>query len=237
MGEEEFSLGVSVTLKSDLHIAGPGRVLPLVDRTVEVNDQRLPIIPASSFRGRLRAELERILNAVGERTCNAPRPDRMCPHAAIPNRHSDEEPYYCRACRIFGCAWRLSAITLTDLAPKKEEGHQLSQRTGVSINRRSGTAEEQRLYVIETVARGPADPLCFAGAIEGRLERQDLGWLLAGVKAITHIGSGKARGLGRVHDIGLSLSVHGPKAGQWRTVDWQQIRKEALGADATESNR
>lgn len=242
MAEEQFRLQIKLALQSDLHIAGPGRTLPLVDRSVEVDEQRKPIIPASSFRGRLRAELERILNALDEETCIAPRPDRMCPHAQLRQQPVDvEEPHYCRACRIFGSAWRLSAITLTDLLPAESafnnQAH-LSLRTGVSINRRLGTAEEQRLYVTETVPRQPAEqPLCFSGQVEGWLERDDLGWLLAGVKALTHIGSGKARGLGRIQNVELTLQVYEPKVRQWQVVEWEKVMKEALERDATESNR
>jgi CRISPR/Cas system CSM-associated protein Csm3 (group 7 of RAMP superfamily) len=236
MAEERFRLQLKLTLQSDLHIAGPGRTLPLVDRSVEINEQRQPIIPASSFRGRLRAELERILQALGQAVCTAPRPDRMCPHAALQSKPVGEaEPYYCRACRIFGSAWRLSAITLTDLLPETGFNRQFPLRTGVSINRRLGAAEEQRLYMFETVPHQQVAH--FSGKVEGWLTRDDLGWLLAGVKAMTHIGSGKARGLGRIQDVELSLQVYDLEARQWQALDWEGVRKEALENDATESNR
>jgi CRISPR/Cas system CSM-associated protein Csm3 (group 7 of RAMP superfamily) len=210
---------------------------------VEVNEQRQPIIPASSFRGRLRAELERILNALGETTCVAPRPERMCPHVSLslrPGAAAEDEPYYCRACRIFGSAWRLSAITLTDLQSEKvfDSKESLPLRTGVSLNRRLGTAEEQRLFVTETVPyQTAAQAISFAGRIEGWLTRDDVGWLLAGVKSLTHIGSGKARGLGRIQTLELTLQVYEPKTRQWQDVNWEKVRKEALERDATESNR
>ncbi len=238
MSEEQFQLQIKLMLQSDLHIAGPGRTLPLVDRSVEVNEQRQPIIPASSFRGRLRAELERILNGLGEKTCIAPQPDRMCPHTA---RSADtDEPYYCRACRIFGSAWRFSAITLTDLLSEKafDQKEPLPLRTGVSINRRLGTAEEQQLFVTETVpSQAKAQALSFSGKIDGWLTREDIGWLLVGVKSLTHIGSGKARGLGRIKSLDMTLQVYEPTAQEWQAVDWEKVRKEALECDATESNR
>lgn len=235
MSEERFRLDIRLSMQSDLHIAGPGRTLPLVDRSVEVNAGRQPIIPASSLRGRLRAELERLLNGFGHKTCVAPRPDRMCPHAALDERA--QEPYYCRACRIFGSAWRLSAITLTDLQAEFNDKKTFPLRTSVSINRRSGTAEEQRLYVTEAVPRqAETGTLVYSGCITGWLNRDDLGWLVTGVKLLTHIGSGKARGLGRIDDLELSLWIYDPQTRQWQTVDWAKVRKETLERDATESN-
>lgn len=239
MAEERFRLQLNLTLQSDLHIAGPGRTLPLVDSSVEINEQRQPVIPASSFRGRLRAELERILKALDEPVCNAPRPDRMCPHAALQNNLPEEEPYYCRVCRIFGSAWRLSSITLTDLRPQPEtkfdDQAPFPLRTGVSINRRLGVAEEQRLYVVETVPHQSAAR--FSGTVEGWLARDDLGWLLVSVKAMTHIGSGKARGLGRIQIVELSLQIYEPETRQWQPLDWEKVRKEALERDATKGDR
>jgi CRISPR/Cas system CSM-associated protein Csm3 (group 7 of RAMP superfamily) len=228
MAEEQFRLQVQLELQTDLHIAGPGRTLPLVDRSVEVDETGQPIIPASSFRGRTRAQVERLAVALGERICRAPRPDQTCPHFGLPD--------YCRICRIFGSAWRLSAVAFADLKLTSDlTGEQLSEalplRTGVSLNRRLNTAEEARLFVTEMTAREiAAGKLGFNGEIEGRLEQSDLGLLIGGINTLTHLGGGKARGAGRVKIANLALDFY--RQGKWAKQDWGEVVKEVAADDA-----
>ena len=231
MSVERFRLNVRLELKTDLHIAGPGRTLPLVDRSVEVDETGMPFIPASSFRGRLRAHLERLLKAVGEKVCHAPRPDSMCPHAGW--------PAFCRACRIFGSPWRLSAVTFIPLTLAESQRLSLEPlsfplRTGVGINRRLNTVEEQRLFVLETVPQEvKAHSLVFEGQIEGWLEREDIGWLIAGLRTLTHLGGGKGRGLGRVQIKRVELIFYDESTKQWQPQDWEAILKEVKFGDST----
>jgi CRISPR/Cas system CSM-associated protein Csm3 (group 7 of RAMP superfamily) len=231
MAAEQFQLAARLQVHTSLHIAGPGRTLPLVDRSVEVDELGLPLIPASSFRGRLRAHVERLLKTLGEQVCQAPRPDRMCPHAGLPN--------FCRACCIFGSAWRLSAVSFSDwtLSSNLHEAFRdkpLPLRTNISINRRLNTAEEQRLFVMETVPSQLSErALCFEGRIEGWLEQDELGWLLAGLRTLSHIGSSKARGLGRVSIIGMQLLLHDKVQHQWQSRDWGAVLREVVSRGAT----
>jgi CRISPR/Cas system CSM-associated protein Csm3 (group 7 of RAMP superfamily) len=235
VAEEQFLLAVHVALQTSLHIAGPGRTLPLVDRSVDVDEAGIPFIPASSFRGRLRAHVERLLKAFGELVCCAPRPEHMCPHVGL-------DIDFCRVCRIFGSAWRLSATTFTDLTPPEEQREALkhnalvkptfSLRTGISINRRLNTAEQQRLFVMETVPdKFNSQGLCFEGSIEGWLERDDLGWLLAGLRTITHLGGGKARGMGRVRVSIATFESFDKTTQQWKRDDWEVMLEEAMQHD------
>jgi len=232
MSEQQFRLTVRLKLQTDLHIAGPGRTLPLVDRTVEVNSKGIPFIPASSLRGRLRAQVERLLKAFGQKVCSAPRPERMCPHAGLPD--------FCTACRIFGSPWRLSAVTFTDWFPPSKqqeafvnEEQVFSTRTGIGINRRLNTVEEKRLFVTETVPEKVAqEELTFEGQIEGWLERKDIGWLLAGLQTLMHLGGGKARGLGRVEVVTINLEFYDEATGNWERQDWQAVLKEAISDGA-----
>lgn len=230
MAEEQFRLIVRLELQTDLHIAGPGRTLPLVDRSVEVDEQGKPIIPASSFRGRVRAQVERLAVTLGEEICRAPRPEQICPHYGLAD--------YCRICRIFGSVWRLSSVMFTDLTlvtQLREEALERAflLRTGVSINRRLGTAEAQRLFVTEMTAHQiEAEKLCFEGQIEGWLERPDLGLLIGGINTLTHIGGGKARGAGRVKIANLVLSFYQPASQRWEDQDWHAIVQEVISDNA-----
>jgi CRISPR/Cas system CSM-associated protein Csm3 (group 7 of RAMP superfamily) len=184
-----FEIDIEVKLQSDLHTTGPGRVLPLVDRSIEVDAKGNPVIPAASFRGRTRAQLERLLDALGEQVCSPPDPEKMCPHSK-PGSLPDK---YCRACSIFGNAWRQTQVFFSDLSIGEPVG--VHTRTGIGINRMLNTVEEQRLFVIEAV---PQVSTIFSGKVEGCLSREDLAWLLASIRSLTHLGGGKGRGLGRV---------------------------------------
>jgi len=219
-------------LKADsaIHIGGPGHTLPLVDRSVEVDEMGLPFIPASSFRGRVRAHLERLLKAFGKPVCTPPRPDLMCPHNPAVTQKGER---FCLACRIFGSAWRLSPVIFSDLELVEDYGLLEKGpwvRTGASIDRRLGTAEEQRLFAIEAVPPQVKDTaLVFQGVIEGQLSREDLGWLVASLRMVTHLGGGKARGLGRVQVEIEEVQTWDKDKKVWKKADWQALVKEALG--------
>ena len=60
-----FELEVEATLRSDLHVAGVGRTVALIDRCIERDAQGRALIPATSFKGRTRAHYERLLSALG----------------------------------------------------------------------------------------------------------------------------------------------------------------------------
>lgn len=254
MAEERFRLTVRIELQTSLHIAGPGRTLPLVDKSVEVDEVGIPLIPASTFRGRLRAQTERLARSLGEMVCQSPRPDRMCPHlkredygaikpqSELPGEDSTQ-PYFCRACRIFGSAWRLSNLGFTDLRPRGNQWQttedQLPARIGVSISRLSQTAEEQRLFAIETVphqierAEKDTAKLQFEGRLDGWLDRDDLGLLIAAIRTLTHFGGGKARGTGRVEVAALELDFYEPVAKTWQRRSWQDLLKEVKFGETT----
>jgi hypothetical protein len=72
-------------------------------------------------------------------------------------------------------------------------------RPGVALNRRRGTAEAGRLFLVETSPPLPAPGLLFAHprAIRGHLpDAAPLHLLLAGCRLLTGFGAGETRGLG-----------------------------------------
>lgn len=209
-------------LSSPFHTLGPGRVVALVDRPIELDAQGYPFIPASSIRGRLRVHLERLLRQVGYPVCTPPVPDRMCPHAG----YND----YCLVCRIFGSVWRPAAVVSTDLrlvAPRPAPTLLRSERTAVGISRRLGTAQAERLFTLESAdARADGVPLRFEGNMIGRLEADEAGWLLAAVSLVTHLGGSKARGLG---EVSMSVKeVACQRNGAWHSVDPTHLIEEVL---------
>mgnify|MGYP000123796775 CR=1 FL=1 len=215
-----FRLDTEVVLKGMLHVAGLGRPRPLVDRCVAVDEHGVPYLPASSVRGRVRAHLERLLRAWGLPVCAPPRPERMCPHACL----EGTEGGYCLACRLFGSPWRDGAVVCEDFRPQGGPGSGGAEphtwdglmvvRTGVGIGRKLGTVREERLFFTEALPRVIAgEGLRFGGALEVRAEPAELGWLVAAMRLVTHLGAQKGRGLGRVE-----LRVTG--VARWDGRDW-----------------
>jgi len=152
----------------------------------------------------------------------------MCPHlegiaALVP----EEEPY-CLACRIFGSSWRESAVVFSDLKLEGAEKESLT-RTGVGISRRLGSAQAERLFTTETTA----EELRFAGEVEGLLTREEAGWLLVALRTVTHLGGGKARGLGEVHLTSESLERWDAEREEWAAEDAARLIEEVL-SDATD---
>lgn len=231
---QRIRITLRAELTSALHILGPGRTAVLLDRSIELDLQGYPLIPASSIRGRVRVHLERLLNAWGKPVCTPPSPDKMCPHYCKSNQAPDGG--YCFACRIFGSSWHPSGISNSDLhLVEKERFHPdllRSQRTSVAISRRLGIAQSGALLFTETTVRDiDNQSLCFEGMMQGRLSKKEAGWLLAGVRLVTHAGGSKARGLGEMR---LSATeVLWWQEGRWQAAEADKLIEEALGNATT----
>ena len=223
---EMIRIALRAELRTALHILGPGRAAALTDRPIELDPDGYPLIAASSIRGRLRAHLERLLAAYGQPVCAPPAAERMCPHG--PAR---PDGGYCMACRIFGSPWREAGITTSDLLLDPDQRVDSSllrgERTSVSISRRLGTAQSERLFALETT-RPALDgaPLAFQGTLIGRIEPVEAGYLLAAVGLVTHAGGSKARGLGELRLA--ATSVDWRRANAWVEADAHELIEEAL---------
>jgi CRISPR/Cas system CSM-associated protein Csm3 (group 7 of RAMP superfamily) len=147
----------------------------------------------------------------------------MCPHLKEVAALLPEDEPYCTACRIFGSAWRESAVVFSDLKLQNGEKESLF-RTGVGISRRLGSAQAERLFTTEMTAKG----LRFAGEVEGLLTRKEVGWLLTAFKTVTHLGGDKARGLGQVCLSPESLERWDAEEGEWTAEDETKLIEEVL---------
>lgn len=228
---QPIRIKLQARLQSALHIAGPGRAVALVDRPIELDSAGYPLIPASSIRGRLRAHLERLLKAWDQPVCTPPQPAQMCPHV-WGNHPARPKQGYCLACRLFGSVWYEAALLSDDLrliAEQRGDPDLLRmERMSLSVGRRLGTAQSERLFATETTTPYLADePLCFEGTMIGMVTAEEAGWLLAAVPTITHAGGSKARGLGAL-DLTVA-EVAWWQDGQWMTVSTPaDLIKEAL---------
>jgi CRISPR/Cas system CSM-associated protein Csm3 (group 7 of RAMP superfamily) len=158
------------------------------------------LIPASTIKGRLRDECQRILLGLNaaQPVCEPPRAEKMCPQPFI-NGDSDVE--YCPICRIFGSPWRPSTLYFSDLIfPKSrfvEEIRNTSTKIGVSIDRCTRTAKDKTLYYLETSPQGYDSVFGRRMTIEGRIgDEAEAALLYAGIQSLLNIGGSKSVGLG-----------------------------------------
>ncbi len=171
---------------------------------------RLPILPGSTLKGRLRHECERIVRSLTDddnAVCHGPAPHGMCPLDPARLGHQDRKA--CPVCQVFGSPWLPSALRFSDLRWTLAE--ELADeplpvtdlRYGVSLRRARRVAEEDRLFTTETFA--PTRETTYVGQVVGHFPDDDserywqVALVLAGLRAITSLGGGRSRGLGWCH--------------------------------------
>ncbi len=200
------SLSITAVIDTALCIGAGGSSGSLADKPiVRTADNRL-LIPASQLKGRWRHECEKLARSLGWPICHSPRAETMCPqrldisHEADFHRHDyqiTENKYHCLICQIFGNPSLPSRIEFNDLVCE-ELAENLAEvlRPGVTINRRRKTAEDQKLFFLETSP--PALKLKFQGTIEIYPDAppQTKPLMLAALKHIHALGGSKSTGLG-----------------------------------------
>ncbi|MBL7183260.1 MAG: hypothetical protein ISS50_02295 [Anaerolineae bacterium] len=177
----------------------------VADKPMLKDAWRVPYVPGSSFKGKLRHECEKIVRALTETddtVCYSPNADTMCPQ-----RRPPEDPY-CPVCRVFGSPWYPAPFTFSDLRLrddlygfffKRAAALKTRTRFGVGISRRRGVAQEDLLYTTEVWPQD-LDKLVFTGCVEGEIASRRELWqvalILAGMRSLYALGGGKSRGMG-----------------------------------------
>lgn len=193
----EIEINLKVKLESPFTFGTGSSGGSTADKALLKNAAGRPIIPGSSLKGRVRQECERIIRALvipwpTAWHCEPPYPDRMC-----------KGPNFCPVCRIFGSPWHPGPVTFDNLslAPVSREwrhfrGLEVTQlRSGVGINRKRLTSEENLLYTTEVYT--PPSTLFYQGRIWGQVtERREAALLVAGIRSVLTIGGASSRGLG-----------------------------------------
>ncbi|RCX13513.1 CRISPR/Cas system CSM-associated protein Csm3 (group 7 of RAMP superfamily) [Anaerobacterium chartisolvens] len=171
---------VQITLKSPLNISmGGERGMSAV-----VKMDKTPFIPASTIKGKLKANFSRI---TGYPIHIGTDPEQMCP---------------CPVCGIFGGGgYQPSRIFVQSFFPvagnEKIHEAKLGARTGIAVDRYLKTANDGSLFRTEVVEAGAV----FAGSIEvyfteSTIEYEDR--LIMALEMVEALGGGKSRGLGAV---------------------------------------
>lgn len=227
------SYSLTANINSALCIGSGGSSGSLADKPIVRNAEKNLIIPASQLKGRLRHECEKIARGLGWAICDSPKAETMCPQLSgfspvEKNRFNREEyqvsedhRHHCLICQIFGNPSLPSRVLLDDLICQ-EHPDNLPEilRPGVTINRRRGTAEEHKLYFLET---SPANAeLAFTGAIHFLPNCPDYAQALivAGLHHIHALGGSKSAGLGWLTwEIDQNIKIN--------ETAWQELAKGA----------
>ncbi len=210
---------ITAIIDTALCIGAGGSSGSLADKPIVRNAEGNLLIPASQLKGRLRHECEKIARGLKWDICNSPNPQTMCPQRAGLDSNFDREEYkisqddtsyHCLICQIFGNPVLPSCVIFDDLICEEAENLPEIIRPGVTINRRRRTAEERKLYFLET---SPTNiQLRFKGKIylsKSLFNNPDyIGTLiLVGLRHINALGGSKSAGLGWLNWELPALSV------------------------------
>jgi len=195
---------ITAIIDTALCIGAGGSSGSLADKPIVRNTEGNLLIPASQLKGRLRHECEKIARGLKWDICYSPNPQSMCPQRAglggnferVEYHVSNYKSHHCLICQIFGNPVLPSRSIFDDLVCE-QDAETLSEiiRPGVTINRRRRTAEENRLYFLET---SPANTkLRFTGNIYlSHVPDYASPLILAGLRHINALGGSKSAGLG-----------------------------------------
>jgi CRISPR-associated Csx10 family RAMP protein len=230
---------LSLTFDGPFNVGAGALGGSLADKPLTRDARGLPMVPASTFKGRLRHEIERlapVLYPTDLALCASPLPETMC--------QGDQEP--CLVCRLFGSPWHIGKLTFTDLKLTEpsflttEEVPTSDLRYGVGLSRQRRVAEDQLLYTTEVFL--PGTPITLKGTISGDLDREELNLVRAGLEGLFAVGGGKTKGLGWF-DLAIEVfDEPDPSPATLTTVetqaDWLEVivRLESPALFGTEAN-
>jgi CRISPR/Cas system CSM-associated protein Csm3 (group 7 of RAMP superfamily) len=176
---------LTAVIDSALCIGSGGSSGSLADKPIVRNADNRLIIPGSHLKGRLRHECEKLARSLGLTVSESPNPGLMM------------QTQGCVISAIFGNPATASRLVVDDFicdSPARELPTEVI-RPGVTINRRRGTAEDDKLYFLETSP--PNQSLQFTGNIH-LIQPPDyaLPLIVAGLRHIHALGGSKSAGLG-----------------------------------------
>ncbi|MEG4941183.1 RAMP superfamily CRISPR-associated protein [Microcoleus sp. F4-D5] len=197
---------LTAVIDTALCVGAGGSSGSLADKPIVRNAEGNLLIPGSQIKGRLRHECEKIARGLDWEICESPSPGKMViRRETAPDKFKRreyevsgyDETYHCLISQIFGDPVLPSRVIFDDLICT-EEPDNLPEviRPGVTMNRRRRTAEEKKLYFLET---SPANvSLKFEGQIHllPNCPSYAQPLMLAGFKHIHALGGSKSAGLG-----------------------------------------
>jgi CRISPR/Cas system CSM-associated protein Csm3 (group 7 of RAMP superfamily) len=212
----QSAIPLTAVIDSALCVGAGGSTGSLADKPiVRLADGRL-LIPGSQLKGRLRHECEKLARALGWPVCDSPVAETMCPqigrddpefqrtdYQLAGKTFADGEPqHHCLVCQIFGNPALPSRLIVDDLICV-EDPKTLPEvlRPGVTLNRRRRTAEDQKLYFLETSPVNVQLPFVGHLYFQSDSSQSDCppyarALVLAALRHIHALGGSKSTGLG-----------------------------------------
>jgi CRISPR/Cas system CSM-associated protein Csm3 (group 7 of RAMP superfamily) len=177
--------------------AGGSTGMVAADKVVTRNAAGQYVIPGSQIKGKLRHACEQILRMqAGVPVCRAPRPEQMCPMAEL-DLGDRPDQRLCVLCQILGSPGERSRLRFHDLVADVEATVDATLRPMVSLNRKTRTAEDKRLFLVETAPYIRYLSFANTHAIVGHVDdMRHVQLILAGLKIVGAWGGGASRGLG-----------------------------------------
>jgi len=167
-----------------------------VDLPVLRDVKDVPYVPGSSLKGKIRAEAERIARTLGYTICTPPDVADMCGSKAT------REEDLCIMCKIFGTASvkggisRASKVKFRDAYPSSSIEAMIT-RTGIALDRETGSVRPGALYTVEGVPKGTVFEL---EIVAENLTDEEKKLLKAALKSVedSSLGGQSTRGFGKV---------------------------------------
>jgi CRISPR/Cas system CSM-associated protein Csm3 (group 7 of RAMP superfamily) len=215
------TIELTAIVDTALCVGAGGSSGSLADKPIVRTGANQLLIPASQLKGRLRHECEKLARSLDWPICRSPNPQMMCPQRAGLSENFVIEPYrvtgyagyHCLICQIFGNPALRSRLWVDDLVCVADPAAIAEVlRPGVTLSRRRRTAEEKKLYLLET---SPVNAqLEFVGTmhLQPDCPTQAKALLLAALHHIHALGGSKSGGLGW---------LHWKIAHQSESLDWQ----------------
>jgi CRISPR/Cas system CSM-associated protein Csm3 (group 7 of RAMP superfamily) len=223
---------ISAIIDTALCVGAGGSSGSLADKPIVRNAQGKLLIPGSQVKGRLRHECEKLARALGWQIFYAPMATELSPEKGQVWSEFQEiyqvkgyRDYHCVVSQIFGDPILPSRVMVDDFICTTPADELIEVfRPGVTINRRRRTAEENKLYLLET---SPANvQLEFKGDIylqpSFETHSPDLAkpLIFAAFRHIHALGGSKSTGLGWLH--WENLPTLSPDDAIWRKLDAKQ---------------
>ncbi|YAF96633.1 MAG: RAMP superfamily CRISPR-associated protein [Nodularia sp. CChRGM 3473] len=204
---ETETISLNAVIDTALCVGAGGSSGSLADKPIVRNAQGQLLIPASQLKGRLRHECEKLARSLGWQIFSAPAAISLCPREEqVLNQFRDNyqvpayKGYHCFVSQIFGDPILPSRVIVDDLICSVAAADLPEVlRPGVTINRKRRTAEEKKLYLLET---SPVNTqLSFTGEIHllPNCPNYAKPLIIAALHHIHALGGSKSAGLGWLH--------------------------------------
>ncbi|MBW4555690.1 MAG: CRISPR-associated protein Csm3 [Trichormus sp. ATA11-4-KO1] len=200
---ETETISLNAVIDTALCVGAGGSSGSLADKPIVRNAQGQLLIPASQIKGRLRHECEKLARSLGWQIFSAPTANLLCPReeqVLSQFRNDYKVPgykgYHCFVSQIFGNPILPSRVIVDDLICSVAADLPEVLRPGVTINRKRRTAEEKKLYLLET---SPVNAqLSFTGEIHllPNCPNYAKPLIIAALHHIHALGGSKSAGLG-----------------------------------------